>query len=167
MIGIQVEAFTDGLFDEMLPLIQKCWKECTQIKGETCAYYGEREFDVEPDLEGYKGLARLGSLVVVCLREDGLKGYAAGFTYPSLHHRKVLGCIGDTIYIETGYRDHMGAVIDRFLREMTSRKADIIGWPVGPRTQVHKLLKERGFVRDDIVMEKRLFKESVCASLRP
>ena len=156
-IVIEREAFNAALAAEMLPLAQKCWNESTAFKGETCAYYGERDFDIEPDTDAYQALADQGKLVVVTLREDTeLKGYVIGFTYTSLHHRKIPCGFGDSIYIEPEYRSHTWAVAKRFESEMQKRGAQIIGWPVHLNGPVYEVLKAKGYSADDVVMEKRL-----------
>ena len=45
---------------------------------------------------------------------------------------------------------------ERFEKEMAARGSIIIGWPTHPDGPVYELLKARGYVADDIVMEKRL-----------
>ena len=70
---INAEAFTPELAAEILPLAQKCWEESTEGKKETCAYYGERDFAVEPDTEAYLRLAEQGLLLVITLRDDGTR----------------------------------------------------------------------------------------------
>lgn len=160
MIKIDREDFTPELFAEILPLAQKCWNESTIAKGETCAFYGEREFQIEPDTEVYQQLTDKGTLVIVTLRDEmQLKGYVVGFAYRGLHHRKILGGIGDSIYIEPEYRSYAAVVADRFENELKALGVQIIGWPVTPDGPVHQVLKARGYVGDDIVMEKRL----ICA----
>lgn len=156
-VTITTETFSDELLSEILPLGQKCWKESTIAKGETCAFYGERDFEIEPDVEQYRKLSEMGSLVIVTLRDSGtVQGYVSGFLYRGLHHRKILGCIGDTIYAEPDYRVYIGVLVDKFLNEMRAKKAQIVGWPTTPDGPVYHVLKARGFVGDDIVMEKRL-----------
>lgn len=158
---IEREAFTAELFAEIMPLAQKCWRECTDSKGESCAFYGERDYDIEPDFEAYLRLQSEGLLAAVALREGGvLKGYAIGFVYRCLHHKHILGGICDSFYTEPDYRDDVpegaGGLMDKTLGELAALKAGIIGWPTIPGGYVHRLLKARGFVRDDIVMEKRI-----------
>ena len=154
---IAPEKFTYELFVELLPLAQKCWRECTDSKGENCAFYGEREFDIEPHYEQYQRMANEGVLSFVAMREEArLVGYVIGFAYVCLHHKHVIGGIGDNIYVEPAYRERTGELVDKFVSELRALKAEIIGWPVIPGGYVHKVLKSRGFVRDDVVMEKRL-----------
>lgn len=156
-VTIDKEQFSEALYKEILPLGQKCWEESTKAKAETCAFYGERDFEISPDIEQYQKISDTGALVIVTLRDDRvLKGYVSGFTYKALHHSRILGAIGDTIYAEPEYRTYMSVLIDIFLSEMETRNVQIVGWPVTPDGPVYQLLKARGFVGDDIVMEKRL-----------
>jgi hypothetical protein len=156
-ILIEKEAFNAEMAAKILPLSQKCWNESTAFKGETCAYYGERDFAIEPDVEAYQRMADQGTLVLVTLREDGdLKGYVIGFLYNSLHHKKIPCGFGDSIYLEPDYRSHTWAVAKRFEQEMKDLGAQIIGWPVHLNGPVYEILKAKGYIGDDIVMEKRL-----------
>jgi len=145
------------LCEEILPLAHKCWQESTAFKGETCAYYGEREFSIEPDIDSYLRLESQGLLVLLTLRDEGiLKGYVVSFLYKSIHHRKILCAIGDTIYIDPEYRGHTASLAGRLEKELKEMSVQIIGWPVHFQGPVYDFLKARGYVGDDIVMEKRL-----------
>lgn len=154
---ITVQTYTDALHAEILPLAQKCWEESTEAKAERCAFYGERSFQIEPDVERYKQLQASGALIIVTLRQyESLLGYVVGFTYRALHHKKILGAIGDSIYVEPRWRSSAGPLVDYFVEELERRGVQIIGWPCDPEGYVCKLLEARGFVGDDLVMEKRL-----------
>jgi hypothetical protein len=156
-ISIAKEAFTAETAAEVLPLCRKCWAESTDFKGESCAYFGDRDFVIEPDTDAYLRLADQGSLVLVTLRDgEEMKGYVIGFTYTALHHKGILCGIGDSIYIEPGFRSHTWAVAKRFEKEMSEAGAKILGWPVHFNGPVYDVLKAKGYVGDDIVMEKRL-----------
>src|SRR6188508_1752583 len=50
---IQREVLTEELFAEIMPLGQKSWDECSEIKGETCSFHGERGFQIQPDKDRY------------------------------------------------------------------------------------------------------------------
>jgi hypothetical protein len=157
MINIEKEVFNSELAKEVLPLARKCWAESTAFKGETCAYFGDRDFVIEPDTEAYQKLENQGALVLVTLREEKeLKGYVIGFLYNALHHKNILCGVGDSIYIEPDYRAHTWAVAKRFETELAVRGAKILGWPVHLNGPVYEILKAKGYVGDDIVMEKRL-----------
>jgi hypothetical protein len=156
-VVIEKEPFTLELFQELLPLAQKCWEESTVNKAETCAYYGERDFQIDPDTSEYQRLADLGSVVLVTLRDGGVaKGYVVGFLYRSWHHRKILCGNGDSIYIEPGYRSYTAVMAERFEKEFFGMGAEIIGWPTHVNGPVYEILKSRGYVGDDVLMEKRL-----------
>lgn len=157
MVTIESESFNRALFDELVPLGQKCWDENTIAKAETCAFYGERDFYIDPDFDTYQRLAVLGVLVIVTVRDEGrLVGFMAGFTHSSLHHKKILCAIADSIYLEPEFRSHTPIVAARFETEMTSRGVQIISCPTHEGGPVHEFLKAMGYVGDDIVMEKRL-----------
>lgn len=151
------EPFSEALCEEIRPLGQKCFDESTLLKADTCAFYGDREFALEPDIEQYRALASAKSLQFLTLRDSGvLVGYIIGITYRCMHHKKIKGAIGDSMYIEPEYRSYAGPLVDRFLEMMTAEGAGIVGWPVTPQSYLHKVLVARGFVEDDVVMEKRL-----------
>lgn len=157
MIEIEREPFSTFLYEEIVPLGRKCWKESTSDKAETCAYYGEREFDIEPDLTQYQAITDKGLILIVTLRDDkALKGYIVGFLHRSLHHRHVLCGATDTIYVEPDYRSYAGVMTERFEKEFQMMGAEIIGWPTHINGPMYLVLKARGYVGDDIVMEKRL-----------
>ena len=156
-VVINVEPFSRELSAEIAPLAQKCWNESTVIKAETCAFYGERDFQIEPDVDRYELLASQGFVVMVTLRNDAeIKGYVIGLVYRSMHHKHILCGIGDTAYLEPDYRAYMAPVANRFEQEMRSRGVGIIGWPTHAEGPVYEVLKALGYVGDDIVMEKRL-----------
>jgi len=157
VIAIEKEPFSLEVSAEILPLAQKCWDESTLVKKETCAYYGERDFIVEPDTDGYERLSKQGLVVLVTLRDETvLKGYVIGFIYHSLHHKKILCGMGDSIYIEPDYRSYTAVVAEKFEQAMKELKVEIIGWPTHIDGPTYQVLKTRGYVGDDIVMEKRL-----------
>jgi hypothetical protein len=157
VITIENEPFSPALYAEILPLAQACWNESTIVKNKTCAYYGEREFAVEPDLDLYERLASAGSMIVLALREDEtLKGYVVGYTYRSPHHQKILCGHGDSIYIEPAYRSYAVVMAEKFESAMKALKVQAIGWPTHIDGPMYEVLKNLGYVGDDIVMEKRL-----------
>ena len=157
MIVIEKEVFNAELAAEVLPLARKCWAESSDFKGESCAYFGDRDFLIEPDTNAYQKLENEGALVLVTLRDGKeLKGYVIGFLYNAMHHKGIRCGIGDSIYIEPAYRTHTWAVAKRFETEIAAIGAKILGWPVHFKGPVYKILKAKGYVGDDIVMEKRL-----------
>ena len=125
---IDREAFNQQLFDEIMPLGQKCWEESTRVKAESCAFYGDRDFAIEPALETYQQLSDANSLIIVTLRDDDLKGYIIGFLYRSWHHKKLLCGSVDSIYVEPECRAYTLVLTGRFEKEMKAAGAVIIGW---------------------------------------
>jgi hypothetical protein len=108
-------------------------------------------------LELYERLSKEGSLVLVALRDDRvLKGYVIGFTYRSPHHKKILCGHGDSIYIEPAYRSYTAIVAEKFEQAMRDLKVQAMGWPTHIDGPVYEILKARGYVGDDIIMEKRI-----------
>jgi hypothetical protein len=153
---IDREPYSEELRVELMPLAQKCWDSESETKAKTCAYYGERNFAIAPDIATYKKFADADVLVIVTLRDNlQLVGYAIGFVYQSLHHKVLCAC-GDSFYVEPEYRSYGGALEDRFEKEFVKMNAEIIGWGCTPGGPVHTLLIAKGFIADDIVMEKRL-----------
>jgi hypothetical protein len=157
-MNIAVEPFSVELFDELIPLAQKCWDEGTKDKGVSCAYHGERDYQIEPDRDRYQELDKSGALIIVTLRNDRkLVGYCTGILYRALHHKHILCGNADSLYVEPEHRTYMVIrLIDRFEDELKARGVQIIGWPTHERGPIFKLLQVRGYVGDDIVMEKRL-----------
>lgn len=156
VINIEREPFSLDLYKEILPLAQKCWEENTKVKAESCAFYGERDFAVEPDVDTYKRLADEGSMLIVTLRDERLEGYIIGFLYRSWHHKKLLCGNVDSIYVEPRYRSYTLVMTERLEKEMRKAGAVIIGWPAHPASPVYDLLTALGYVGDDVVMEKKL-----------
>ena len=159
---IEKEPFSLELLGELMPLAQACWEESTRAKAETCAFYGDRDFKIEPDLDNYRRMQESGILTILTMRDKGeLVGYLVGVLYRSWHHTKVLCAHVDTAYVKPAARAYTAVMIEKFERDMTERGVGIIGWPAHENGPVYKVLLARGYVGDDLVMEKRL-----CASQR-
>lgn len=157
VITIEFESHSPERAAEILPLGQACWNESTLAKKDTCAFYGERDFSIEPDYERYAWLAEQGALLFLMLRDDGvLRGYLIAFTHRSLHHRQAFCGFVDSVYIDPDYRSYTAVMVGKFHEEMTRRQVQIIGWPTHPDGPIYQVLKALGYIGDDIVMEKRL-----------
>jgi hypothetical protein len=156
LIAIEKEAFSLELLEELIPLGRKCWKESTANKGETCAFYGERDFDIEPDVEQYQRLNEAGVLGIITIRNDGeAVGYLGWVLYRSWHHRKIICANVDSIYVEPEFRSYTAVMIELFEKEMVEIGVGIIGWPTHVNGPIYELLKARGYAGDDLIMEKR------------
>lgn len=155
--SIGIEILDRALFDEIVPLAQKCWEESTLEKDKACSYYGQRNFKIEPDYGVYRTLELTGKLLVIALRDGArLAGYVIGVTYQSMHHCKIMAALGDNIYIEPEFRSYAPVLVKQFEEQLRQRGAETVGWPVNPESYTCTFLKSVGYVADEVVMEKRL-----------
>lgn len=157
-MNIATEPLTRELFSEILPLGQACWDECSEIKKDTCAYHGQRGLPIDPNIEQYLNLQMHGLLTVLTLRDDGgvLQGYAAMIQYYSLHLKDELCGNVDTFFVHPDARASMPRFMSAVEEEFRSRGVSIIGWPVTAAGKLFEILKKRGYIADDVVMELKL-----------
>src|SRR6202007_1791916 len=140
------------------------WAESTVAKAETCAWYGERDFDVDPDFEQYEAIARVGALVILTMRHAGkLIGYLTGTCYRGMHHRHFIVAQSDSFFVKRPYRGHTRRLVRRYEEEMTGRGAVALNWLTHTNGPVYKLLKKFGYVADETMLEKRVKREVKCA----
>lgn len=155
---IAIEPFTRALADEIVPLGQQSWDECSEIKKDTCAYHGQRGLQIDPDIDQYLFLAGNDSLIAMTLRDDGgvLRGYALLILYKSLHLKTELCGNVDTFYVQPDHRRSMPRLMSKIEDTLRARSISIIGWPVTRTGRLHKILQRRGYIADDMVMELKL-----------
>jgi hypothetical protein len=155
---ISLEAATRELGEELIPLGQASWDECSEIKKDTCAYHGQRNLPIDPDIDRYLNLAASGSLIVMTLRsnEGVLTGLASVILYNSLHLKNELCGNIDVFYVLPEYRKYMPRFMTSIEKELFSRGINIIAWPVTATGKLREILKKRGYVADDVVMELKL-----------
>lgn len=155
---IAVEVLNNELAEEIIPLGQQSWDECSVIKKDTCAYHGQRGLPIDPDVDRYFFLAKNDALIVMTLRDDEgiLGGYALLILYHSLHLRTQLCGNVDTFYVHPKHRRSMMRLITSIKDELESRNVSIIGWPVTRAGKLYKILKKLGYIGDDVVMELKL-----------
>lgn len=155
---IAVERFTRELADEIVPLGQESWDECSEIKKDTCAYHGQRGLPIDPDIEQYLYLAGHHALIAMTLRDeaDVLRGYTLLILYRSLHLKTELCGNVDTFYVQPDYRRSMVRFIHQIAETLRNRGVSIIGWPVSRDGKLYKILKRLGYIADDVVMELKL-----------
>jgi hypothetical protein len=158
MATISIEPFTCALADEIVPLGQQSWDECSEIKQDTCAYHGQRGLAIDPDIEQYLYLANHESLVAMTLRDDdkALRGYALLILYKSLHLKTELCGNVDTFYVQPDFRRSMSRFISEIEEVLRLRGISIIGWPVTMTGKMFEILKRRGYIADDVVMELKI-----------
>jgi hypothetical protein len=167
---IAIEPFTRALADEIVPLGQQSWDECSEIKKDTCAYHGQRGLQIDPDIDQYLYLAAHHSLIAMTLRDENhvLRGYALLILYKSLHLKSELCGNVDTFYVQPDHRRAMSRFMSQVEDALRERGVSIIGWPVTRTGKMHEILQRRGYIADDVVMElklKDLPKGELCASL--
>lgn len=166
---IVIESFTRELAAEIVPLGQQSWDECSEIKKDTCAYHGQRGLAIDPDIDQYLYLFAHQSLIAMTLRDEGgsLRGYGLLILYKSLHLKSELCGNVDTFYVQPAHRRSMPRFISKIEDTLRGRGISIIGWPVTMTGKMFEILKRRGYIADDVVMElkiKDLPKEQPCAS---
>lgn len=159
-VTIGIETLTPSLFEELMPMGQKLWDECSEIKKDTCSFHGERGLKIRPNKDVYLRLQDVDNLSVYVLRD--YQGSAVGFSfcifYNSLHHEVVPCANVDLFYIEPEHRIAIKRLIRTMEEEFLSRGVVVVGWPISPMGKLFEILKTLGYAPDDVVMEKR-----VCA----
>lgn len=155
---IAIETFTRALADEIVPLGQQSWDECSEIKKDTCAYHGQRGLEIDPDIDQYIFLAEHQSLLAMTLRDDDktLCGYALVILYKSLHLKSELCANVDTFYVQPDHRRFMPRFMSQIEATLRERDVSIIGWPVTRTGKMYEILQRRGYIADDVVMEFKL-----------
>jgi hypothetical protein len=155
---IAIEPFTRELAEEITPLGQQSWDECSEIKKDTCAFHGQRGLSIDPDIDQYLYLAENNSLTATTLRDDDgvLHGYSLAILYRSLHLKTELCANVDTFYVQPDYRSSMPRFMSQIEDALRARGVSIIGWPVTRTGKLYEILQRRGYIADDVVMELKL-----------
>jgi hypothetical protein len=155
---IAIEPFTLELAAEITPLGQECWDECSEIKKDTCAYHGQRGLPIDPNNDQYVLMQNSNILIAMTLRDEGgiLHGYALMLLYYSLHLKEELCGNVDTFYVRPDHRKYMPRFMSSVEEEFRSRGVSIVGWPVTLTGKLYQILKKRGYIADDIIMELKL-----------
>jgi len=156
-VRIASEPFTLALADEIAPLGQESWDECTIIKDSSCSFHNQRGFQIQPDIPQYLVLAASDMLLAMTLRDKGrLVGYALCIFYRSLHHQPIRCANVDTFFIQPGHRAYMRSFIGTMEDQFREREVVQIGWPTSPKGKLFDILQLLGYAPDDVIMEKKL-----------
>jgi len=157
-LTIGIEPLTPELFDELLPLGQESWDECSEIKHDTCSFHGERGFKIQPDKGRYVFLGQNDHLIAWVLRDaDGVaQGYSFAVVHQSLHHAPVKCANVDTFYLRPAARARLRSFIASMEEEFERRGIVVVAWPVTPKGALFGILQKIGYAPDDVVMEKRI-----------
>lgn len=157
-ISIGIELLTPELFGELLPMGQKLWDECSEIKKDTCSFHGERGLKIQPNQKVYLALQASNQLSVYVLRDGqgNAKGFSFCIFYNSFHHEIVPCANVDLFYIEPENRALIKRLIRTMEEEFRKRGVVVVGWPISPMGKLFEILKTLGYSPDDVVMEKRI-----------
>jgi hypothetical protein len=155
---IVIEPASIELAKEVVPLAQKSWDECSEVKKDSCAFHGQRGFPVDPNLDRYFALGNQGSLIVMTLRDDDgvLRGFASMILYRSLHVKEIFCGNVDTFYVEPDYLKSVFHFMDRVEGTFIEHGVSIIGWPVPKEGRMREILQRRGYIADDVLMELKI-----------
>lgn len=155
---IAIEPFTRELADEIIPLGQQSWDECSEIKKDTCAYHGQRGLQIDPDIDQLLYFAGNQALIAMTLRDDSciLRGYALLILYKSLHIKTELCGNVDTFYVQPEHRFSMPRFMSKIEDTFREKGVSIVGWPVTRTGRLYEILQRRGYIADDVVMELKL-----------
>lgn len=155
---IAIEQLTSSLFDELMPMGQKLWDECSEIKKDTCSFHGERGLVIQPNKTAYLTFQEENRLSVFVMRDE--RNTAIGFSfcifYNSLHHEIVPCANVDLFYIEPEHRYSIKRLINVMEHTFRQRGVVVVGWPISPMGKLFEILKTLGYMPDDVVMEKRI-----------
>lgn len=101
MITAQVESLTEHL-EEMKPLFPAHWAALALDKDKV---------PLDPQYDIYLERDRLGEVLLVTLRDDGvLRGYFVGFIAPALHYKTCLTLTMDIFWTEMSSRNKFGGI---------------------------------------------------------
>jgi hypothetical protein len=155
---IAIENLNMELAQEIIPLAQKSWDECSQIKKDTCAFHGQRGISINPDIDKFLYMAENNCLIVMTLRDDSniLRGYAMMILYNSLHMKTELCGNVDSFFVEPKFRRSMPRFMSQIEKSFSDHGVSIIGWPVTRTGKLYDILHRRGYIADDVVMELKL-----------
>ncbi len=157
-MNLSIEHLTSDLFEELRPLGQESWDECSEVKKDTCSFHGERGFTIQPDKDQYLFHAERDSLLAFIIRDENgsVQGYSLAILYQSLHHAPVTCANVDTFYIRPNARIYIRSFIAMMERKFEECGVVVVGWPVTPKGGLFDVLQKLGYAPDDVVMEKRI-----------
>lgn len=143
------EPISHALFDEMMPLLERHWKEV--------AHYGD--IPLEPDRAMYLTAEANGALRVFTVRNDRgrLVGYAFFFVRHNPHYLSSLQAVQDVIYVETESRGRTGSwFITACEDALRAEGVQAVYHHVKTAHNWGKLLERKGYEAVDVIYAKRL-----------
>ena len=150
MIKLQVEALSEALIMEIMPLLDKHYNELA---------LDQEHVKLNPIWSRYAAAAVADELLVVTCRKEGvLLGYFVGFVSPSLHYETCLTCAMDIFYIDKEYRK--GSLGIKLFRKVEKelRGLGVQRWIVGSKVHADasKLFERLQFGKIETIYSKWL-----------
>jgi GNAT superfamily N-acetyltransferase len=146
---IQQEHYSDALWGELLPLLERNWRESPSFK---------KELALDPDPAIYASLDANGLLRCITMRTGAgkLVGYVVYTVYRSPHHKTLLCAHGDVVYVDPDYRGLAAGLWKRAETLLRAQGVNWVGWSANPQSRLYTLLCEMGYKPDEIILEKQL-----------
>jgi GNAT superfamily N-acetyltransferase len=149
METIAVEQYSDGLIEEIKPLIQLHYDEIALNK----------EFiPLDPDWDTYAAIAAQGRLLIVTARNEQheLIGYAVFFINQHVHYKSTRMASNDILYLLPEYR--RGSTGIRLLKDSETacraRGVDKMLWHIKFAKDFRNILYRMGYVDEDAIVGK-------------
>jgi hypothetical protein len=149
-ITVQRERYSEALCQELLPLLKDNWVRTESLIGAE---------PMDPAWDKYQKLDEMDLVECITARRNGeLVGYIIYFLSLNMHHKTVRSAHGDLLYVkrDPGLGRVVFALIDAAEMSMRARGIKYVGWFVQKGSRVRKILESRGYIDDEIVMEKKL-----------
>lgn len=149
-MNFQRESFTQGLYDEMLPLLRAHWEEIAHYK----------DIPLNPDQHGYQLAADRGALRIFTVRDPDnvLIGYAVFFVRFNLHYASSLQAVQDILFLDAAYRGRMTGY--RFIKwcdeQLKSEGVQAVYHHVKSAHDFGPMLERQGYQLVDHIYARRL-----------
>ena len=149
METITVEQYSDGLVEEIKPLIQLHYDEIALNK---------EHVPLDPDWDTYAALAAAGRLLIVTARneQNELIGYTVFFINNHIHYKSTKVANNDLLYLHPDYR--RGRLGLRLIKDSETacghRGVDKIMWHIKFAQDFRSILYRLGYADEDAIVGK-------------
>ncbi len=150
-MNYQREDLTPKLWDEMMPLFVRHWREI--------AHY--QDIELKPNVEFYETMFKHGCLRVFTVRKDeALVGYSVFFVKPNPHYMGSIQASQDILFLAPEFRK--GSVGARFIKwcdeELKSDGVQAVYHHVKTAHNFGPMLERMGYECVDLIYARRLDK---------
>jgi L-amino acid N-acyltransferase YncA len=147
-LKFEQEQLSDGLIEEMMPLINAHWEEIAH----------DKDIPLDPDWYKYGQLQTLGSLKVFTARDDDgqILGYSFFFVSPNLHYKSSLQAVQDVIYIDKERRGFGRKFIDWCDSELRQMGVQKVYHHVKAKHNFGPMLETLDYHLVDLIYARRL-----------